>query len=394
VPGGIVAMTWMSYSKPANGSASVPLADQPWVLKMLPTAQVIDAGLSKPLAPWAWQELDQRSLTAADMDRIVAGLLAWLRRDHPDGLAGPLNFLDGFLARWKQRKLISDAQAIQLLEAVHGNPRCEPLLRVREGQSKVALECDWRNIWAKDLLGVELFNEMRSVTVDGTPLVLDLRHGAFGDSRSQFVDTLTLPALAPGKHVLKLEILSALVATEDAAGLASDAPSDDWPPAKRRWTRFAQTELVVYPRDASIIEQTQDPALDPVAAGGLSVKQVIVRSKGKQARAMLVFDLNNKLPEPVSFDVVLKVGGQTIPCGTLWANKRADGDLFTYSGTEQSADLDALPPTVKEAEILLTPNPQAVEHIASITRIWGKPVVFPHVALSRQDLSNTAQGAH
>ena len=56
--------------------------------------------------------------------------------------------------------------------------------------------------------------------------------------------------------------------------------------------------------------------------------------------------------------------------------------------------LDALPPTVKEAEILLTPNPQAVEHIASITRIWGKPVVFPHVALSRQDLSNTAQGAH
>ena len=80
-------------------------------------------------------------------------------------------------------------------------------------------------------------------------------------------------------------------------------------------------ELVIYPTDAVIVGQTEDAALNPVTSGALAVKQAIVRSKGQQAQVLLVFNVSSKLPVAISFDVTLRAGDQSIPCGALWVSE-------------------------------------------------------------------------
>ena len=199
------------------------------------------------------------------------------------------------------------------------------------------------------------------------------------------MDNLSLPALRRA-NTRSSSKFSALVPAEDLAGLPSNAPSTDWPPAKRRWTRSAETVLVVYPRGAVIVTQTQDLRLDPVAAGGLSVRRVIIRPKGEQAEAVVIFDINEKLPVSVSFDVALRAGGQTVTLGSpLWAGKRPNGQFGPNSPNQLTADIKPLAPDVRQADVILTPNPKPVEEVAGIDRIWGKKVVFEGVPLTRQD---------
>jgi len=107
-----------------SGSPQASLADSPFRLRKLPTAQVIDVGVSKPLLPWAWQELEQRSLTVADAARIMDGLDGWLQREHPAGYTEPLNWLDTFLDHLAQDHLVNDEQAIRFVVALHGSVHC------------------------------------------------------------------------------------------------------------------------------------------------------------------------------------------------------------------------------------------------------------------------------
>jgi hypothetical protein len=225
-------------------------------------------------------------------------------------------------------------------------------------------------------------NALQSVTLDGQPVKAE-NHANYWNVQTVNV-TVPLPALAPGKHTVKLEVLSALVAKEDLAGLASSAPPAEWPPAKKRWTRSVETELVVYPRDVVIVSQTEDPAFDPVRAGSLAAKLIILRPKGNKTQAVLSFNMTDTLPLPISFDVALRIDGQTVPCGQLWATKRGTGR--TGSGGELTAELARIGPDIKEADIVLTPNPTPVEPFAFVDRIWGREVVFSHVPLIRQDV--------
>jgi len=150
-----------------------------------------------------------------------------------------------------------------------------------------------------------------------------------------------------------------------------------------------ELDLNVYPPDAVLVQQTQEPALDPLRNGSLSVKPVIIRSKGNGAQATLTFNLPSKDSVPVSFDVALSIGGQTIPCGSLWAVQTSQGE--TYSGMEQSVDLPLLAAAIKEADIILTPNAKPIEHVPSVDRIWGGQIVFSNVPLKRLDLGSAAQ---
>jgi hypothetical protein len=50
------------------------------------------------------------------------------------------------------------------------------------------------------------------------------------------------------------------------------------------------------------------------------------------------------------------------------------------------ADIDALDPQVKEAEVILTPNSGPVEPLAAVQRIWGKEIKFSHLPLARYDI--------
>jgi hypothetical protein len=369
-----------------NGPASSPasLADSPQELRKLPTAQVIEAGLAKPLSAWVWSELENRPLTAAEVAQIMDGLDAWLKREYPAGCSEPLSWLDNSLEHLNERHLLTDEQKIHFLTALHGDLRPESPARMREGEWQLTITGDCRWIWRPDFLGLEMMNAPLSVTVDGQPVRVENNFEKQWNIQ-HICETLFLSALPPGKHKVKLEFLSALVAKDDLAGLDSSAPSAEWPPAKKRWTRTAEVELTVYPRDAVIVSQTQDPALDPMRNNCVGVKSLIIRPKGNRAQAVLNFSLTDTQPVHYSFDVALRVGEQTVSCGQLWSAKLSNG---RNSGrTEFTVELDRPAPEIREAEIILTPNPQAIEHIASVDRIWGGKIVFGHISLTRQDLS-------
>ena len=314
------------------------LADSPQDLQKATTAQVIAAALENKESPWAWQELEKRPLTAAEVAQIMDGLVAWLQRDFPDGHANPLNWLDNSLERLDARRLLTDEQKIRFLTALQGDLRIEPLPRLHEGDWLLSLEgeCSWN--WRRDFLGLTMMNGPISVSIDGQPLPPNKNYlGSWTWSYPRINATLSLPALAVGRHIVKVENVSALVAKEDLTGLSSTAPPSDWPPAKKRWNRAVELELNVYPRDAVLVQQTQEPALDPVRNGSLSVNPVIIRSKGSGAQATVTFNLPQKDSVPISFDVALRIGGQTIACGSLWAVQTSHGE--TCSGLEQSGDL-------------------------------------------------------
>ncbi len=366
------------------------LADSPQDLQKASTARVIAAALENKESPWAWQELERRPLTAAEVAQIMDGLVVWLQQDFPNGHQNPLNWLDNSLERLDARRLLTDEQKIRFLTALQGDLRIEPLPRLHEGDWLLSLEgeCSWN--WRRDFLGLTMMNGPISVSIDGQPLPPNKNYlGSWTWSYPRINATLSLPALAVGRHIVKVENVSALVAKEDLTGLSSTAPPSDWPPAKKRWNRAVELELNVYPRDAVLVQQTQEPALDPVRNGSLSVNPVIIRSKGSGAQATVTFNLPQKDSVPISFDVALRIGGQTVSCGSLWAVQTSHGE--TCSGLEQSADLALPSAAIQEADIILTPNPKAIEHMPSVERIWGGQIIFTNIPLKRLDLGETPQ---
>jgi hypothetical protein len=90
---------------------------------------------------------------------------------------------------------------------------------------------------------------------------------------------------------------------------------------------------------------------------------------------------------PISFDVTLLAGDQTVACGTLWAVNMSGGG--SSSGEEMVMELDRLDPGIMAADVVLTPNPMPVEQRTSVDRIWGREIVFHQVRLIRQDLGET-----
>ena len=368
-----------------RGQSPQELAESPHLLRKLATSQVIEAGLSKPVSPWAWQELQRRPLTPAEANRIMDGVMTWLQQEYPRGRQEPLSWLDRLLQYLDERSLMNVDQKGRFLQAVNGDLRPEPVLRLREGARKVELRVEWRYVWG-DLLGFVMMNEMQSATVDGQPIELSFDYGRIWD-RDELHLGLQLPDLAPGIHKFRLKVLSALVAKEDLAGLAKDAPSSEWPPALKRWMRTVEIDLVIHPKHAVIVGQIEDSTLNPMKTGSLAIKQIIIRPKGDQAQAVVSFSVSENLPVHLSFDVAVRIGGQTVPCGQIWASKRADGRIHQSSGTELTAELMPLDPKIQTADVILTPNPEAVENIPSVDRIWGGEIVFSNVSLVRQDLS-------
>ncbi len=371
----------------------VSTADSPQKLRRLPTAEVIQAGMAKPDSPWAWQELKQRAqdgrLHSNEANMILDVLAAWMRREHPQGYNRPLFWIGNLLDELNQPGLVGETNVLAFLDAYYGNPSLDPLPRARENASLLQLTCQWRSSWLNQhSLGFELLNEMRSISVDGVqvPVQDGWRKGRWQDH--SFTAALKLPPLAPGKHVVRCEIESAFVATSDMAGLAEDAMSIDWPPAKRRWTRSCEAELMVYAADAEIVSLADDPALNPVAGGALSVRPIIIRPERGRLMATVSFNADARPGLPVSVDVTLRLAGQIIKCGNLFEVKTVTGRGTRGSGNDRelTVEIEPLYPQIKVAEILLTPNPKAVEEYPYVDRIWGKEIVLSHVPLSRQDL--------
>ena len=389
-----LGLTAFAFIRRANYVDKRTLAEAPDKLQSAPTDAVIQAGLGAPTSAWPWLELGGRArkgqISANEANKIVDDLAAWLRRDYPGGYDQPLNWLGQLLTQLSERHLVTETSALGFLDACYGSPSIEPLARVRENERYVEIKCTLRSVWVSSQgsgLGFDLLNELRSVTLDGQPALV---HDVFGRgwNQQQYTGNLPLLGVPPGKHIVRCEIESALIAATNMPGLASDALSKDWPPAARRWTRVCQAELRVYARDAQIVSLSNDPALDPLAHGALSPGQVIIRRKGGSLTASVQVSPNPKPGLPISVEVNLRIAGQAVKCGDLWAVAIPNGS--SGDGGEFSANIEPLDPRIKEAEIVLTPNPRAMESHPDIDRIWGREIVFSHVPLSRQDLSAAA----
>jgi hypothetical protein len=380
-------ITIVLLTAPWRAGGSGDVAHSPDKLRRLPNAEVIAAGVRAWQEPWPWHELQERGragrLSMDEGNQILDQLAARFRHDFPNGCQSPLPWLGELLREFPSRELFSEPQVLDFLQAYHGNPSIGPLPRLREGAPILVFECRVHSPWERQLLGFQLMNEERAITLDGQPVSLlnkDRRDWRREDDHGE----IDVSKLAPGRHVVRWEFESALVPSDDLAGLDANTEAKDWPPARRRWTRAAETAFTVYPQDAEIVRLADDPALNPLAAGAVSVERIIIRPKKGQLSAILTFHLDPKPGAPVSCAVTLRVGGQSVPCGSLWAAANADGSRETGNG-EMTADLAPLDAQTRQAEVILTPDPKAAEPHPGVNVIWGKEIVFRDVPVTRQD---------
>ena len=382
---------WQAFQR--NSKSPEVLANSPHDLRYAATPLVIQAGLTKPISPWAWQELERRRLTPADAESVMNGLTEWLRRDHPHGMSDHLAWLDQFLKYLNDKNLLTDTQKLDFRELLEGELWGAKVVRFREGKAGWTWNTDvhWRRTWDGDLFDLTMMNELQSVTVDGNPLEIGSeQHPNW--SWDSLHRSLRLPELAVGKHEIALTVTTSLVRSTDLLGLKMDAPSSDWPRAVKKWTRSWQTELIVFAADAEILPGVRDPQRSP-AKGGLTIEPIVVRNSQDGLNAVLEFKIQAALSVPIAFDVILKAGEQTIPCGNLWGfhfdpQQSTENDnrprRAGMSGTTMfSVKLAPLPANVTTADVVLTPNPSLIELNSYADSYWAEEIVLKKVPLRR-----------
>jgi len=89
---------------------------------------------------------------------------------------------------------------------------------------------------------------------------------------------------------------------------------------------------------------------------------------------------------PLSYDVAAGIEGQSgrLGLGPLWIVRSGNGS--TSSGGPLEGSIDRLDPSIREADIILTPNPVHVEQFPEVSEIWGKTVILRRIPLERLDL--------
>jgi hypothetical protein len=149
----------------------------------------------------------------------------------------------------------------------------------------------------------------------------------------------------------------------------------------------------VFAKDGAIVSLSEDPALNPVVNGAISIKRIIVRHAGPGLNAVLAFDTDPKPALPFGVTVSLRIAGEPIPCGSLkgWAITNGTGITKTRGDDLLKAKLGSLDPNIRDADIVLTPNPKILEDTPpGVDQIWGKEIVIPKVAIKREDMESQA----
>ena len=350
------------------------------------------------IQPWDWQELERRfnagRLSNEEAAKAVDQLIAALAARPPAQGNQPLTWSSPFVERLDTAGVISAEQYARLAQAFYGNqPSVRAAPRVSQGQW-LQFSLDYLGHW--ELPGTDSVKALRAVKGPGGRELLVMSGSDGGDGRGPTKPNLDLLSyggpfdidgrvkldLPPGEHTLTFVVDAAVLPAGSKPRVVMDRPGQArrWPNARAKWTVEVPVKVTVIPEDQSPIEVVKDPALDP--GPGIRVTSARVTRLGTGSRLTVELD-SGKPKVGVSFDVVLKVAGEEYAAGSYRVAANNSGSM------ETGADLPALPPDVKSADVILRPNPKHAESLVGADKIWGGEVVLKDVPLTRYDLQSS-----
>ncbi len=364
------------------------IGPSPSNLRGVSTKELIQQRLPKRIdEPWVWRELENRltagKLSQKEVDEAVQQLIAHMKTTRPQGWDRPLNWQDDFLKSANQAKKISDPVLFALCDAFYGpKPVVEPLPRIREGQQGFEIEVKYGSTWSGHSgLGVELLWEVTQVLLDGKPIDVRQNH-KHGERWSGHYDG----SLAAGDYEVTVEIQCAYVDQGKLVGLnAHDLPAKRWPKTRRQWKQTASAPLKVYTKDVQIVPLSKDPRRDPNTTGGIEVSRFVVQADRDDSKKLILkTNFTSGLTIPLSCDVEAVFHDQRVDLGRMWVVKTENSTRS--SGSQLQKRIDTLAPSVKYADIILTPNPSHIEHRPEVSEIWGEKIILRAIPVERLDL--------
>ena len=193
--------------------------------------------------------------------------------------------------------------------------------------------------------------------------------------------------LDSGDHQLTVEVECAYIDQEALIGLnADDLSKSLWPEARKRWTQTVSATLKVFSSDEALVSLVTNPGQHPGAGGGIAISRFAIqpdRDGGKLIVLRADF-VDGPLPISLSYDVAVAFDGQTVELGQMWVAQRQNGR--TCNGGQMQERLDAFDPSIRQADIVLTPNPAHIECQPGVSEIWGEKVIVQNVPIDRLDL--------
>jgi hypothetical protein len=402
VPGrrwGLVVWAGVLLVTPIASTAILAVAQRrigpsPGGLSVLSTQQLIQRQLPTQVnQPWVWNELERRlqvgSLAPQDVDAAIKKLTSHMTTTRPNGWDQPLSWQGDFVKAAVRAGKISEPVYLALCDAFYGSqPVIQPLPRVREGEPGFAVEVAYGNTWGHHSgLGAELVWEVRRVLLDRQPL--DVRQNCkLGQRWSAYHDG----SLKAGDHELTVEVECAYIDQDQLIGLnAADLPANRWPKARKRWKQSVSAPMKVYSASERIVPLNTDSRRDPNRSGGMKIERLVAQADQAGAKKIILrVAYTPELTIPLSCDVAVVLPGQTVQLGGQWVvqerNYQASG------GSQLEARIDTLDASVKDAEIILTPNPKHIEHRPEVSEIWGGKIILQHVPIERLDLEAGQEG--
>lgn len=384
----MIAVYFFSYSKPTSQYGLqrelIELSSSSHELRCERTERIVEVALADPTKPWAWQELDERSVSRTQTERVVTGLTDWVRKTYPQKMTQPLTWMGDFLEGLNKKGLVDEKQAVNLYKAIQGEIQLDDLERLRVDEKNLNIRCNWRYVWKDHFFGLVMMNELVEIRIDGKPIQWDYSQNMSWDLRVFSLD-VPLHHLEPGLHTLEMDVRSRFVNQADVLGLSKTAPSEDWPKAVEEWQRNASATFHVHGANEVLVRLNDDKKFNPLTKGALSINEMTVQSNGSSVTLVLPIQAD-KLTIPICFNVTLLLGSQRVDCGTYWDTGNLTDDGRRSSNDILKVNLESIDPALRSGTIILTPLVEEIEHVASVKEIWGEELILKDVPMKRLDL--------
>ena len=74
----------------------------------------------------------------------------------------------------------------------------------------------------------------------------------------------------------------------------------------------------------------------------------------------------------------------------IWNSSTIISNGSMMSGDQLEGNVNRIGPSIRDADIILTPNPSHIEQFPEVSKIWGKEVVLRGIPLERLDIKSNA----